>query len=79
MAIIEEADASWSSGTTLSADETWQVREGRIFLTVESSPVANDGLLLVAGDAVRIPTGSTVKYRLAGTATEVLIAREAVG
>lgn len=78
MAVITDAGADWSAGTTLSADEIWQVREGNVALSVESSPAANDGIILGGdeGCAVKISSGKTVKYKLYN-GTAAVMTREA--
>jgi len=75
MATYNDAVAAWSTPITTAGTETWQCRTGSIFLTVEASPAANDGIRLNAGDAVKIGTGKDVSYRLAG-GSAALIARE---
>lgn len=77
MALISDATTSWSAPITLSSDEIWQTRKGSIFITTAASPSSSDGIALHENHAVRLPSGTTVRYRKDGV-TEALIVREAV-
>ncbi len=77
MALITDAAFTWSSPVTLGADEVWQARTGRVFVTTTASPAANDGILLTETQAVQLAAGLQVRYRREGS-TPALIAREAV-
>ena len=72
-----KAATGWSTPLTLTADEVWQARQGSVFVTTTSNPVANDGLGLHETHAVRLPAGASVRYRKEG-AGDALIVHEAV-
>ena len=74
MANITNATTAWQN-VTIAADEIWQVRDGTV--DIETDAANQLGLLLRAGDAVRISAGKTVYYRLTQGGT-ALIARVAV-
>lgn len=76
MALITDITAAWSAGTVLAATEIWQCRAGKVAISVQAAPAADEGIELVAGDAIKIASGKTVKYRLAGGSASS-IAREA--
>lgn len=78
MSLITDATTGWSSPITPTTDEIWQTRKGSVFLTTTATPDPDDGIALNEGSAVRIPAGSTVRYRKAGPAV-AWIARESVG
>lgn len=75
MAIFTDITAAWSAGEITTGTETWQCRAGSVFLTVEAAPAADDGVRLNEGDGVKIASGKTVRYRLAGNSASKL-ARE---
>lgn len=77
MALITDATTAWSSPVTLTTDELWQGRQGSVYVTTTTNPVADDGLSLHENHAVRLPAGSAVRYRKEGV-TDALIVREAV-
>lgn len=77
MALIEDAAAAWSAAVTLSSDEIWQARYGAVFVSTTASPVANDGVVLLQGEALHLSAGLSVRYRKEGLAP-ALIVREAV-
>ncbi len=76
MALITNITTSWSAGTLLAATEIWQCRTGKVAISVQAAPDDDEGIELMAGDALRIVSGNTVKYRLAGGSASS-IAREA--
>ena len=78
MAVVSDLTASWSSGTTLSADEVWQCHAGEVLVaTGPTAPASDvDGIALFAPDSVKISSGKTVYYKLADTATAVLTRTE---
>lgn len=77
MTMITTIPTAWSAAVTLVRDEIWQARNGAVFLSTTANPVAKDGLLLKAGDGLRLASGLKVKYRKEGTGTP-LIVREGV-
>lgn len=77
MALVTDAAATWSAPVTLAADEIWQARKGRVFLTTTATPAADDGIELHEVHAVRLPAGADVRYRKDG-AGDALIVREVV-
>ena len=77
MALIADADFSWSSPVTLAADEVWQSRDGRVFVTTTASPSADDGILLLETHAIQLSAGQQVRYRKEGRGA-ALIVREVV-
>lgn len=77
MALITDAAFAWSTPVSLGADEVWQARDGRIFVTTATSPGAEDGILLLETHAIRLSAGQQVRYRKDGSG-QAVIAREAV-
>lgn len=77
MALISDADVTWSAPITLGADEIWQVRAGRVFVTSTATPDAEDGIELFENQAIRLSAGQTVQYRKLGS-VETRIVRETV-
>ena len=77
MALITDAAFTWSSPVTLNANEVWQARNGRVFVSTSPSPAAGDGIELWETHAIQFSAGQQVRYRKEGTGT-ALIAREAV-
>lgn len=78
MARIQATNTDWSAGTELTEAETWQVVEGKAWITVEASPGDDDGILLHGERGVQIASGKTVKYKLATGYGFADIRREAV-
>lgn len=76
MALIIPNSPGWSAGTVLAATEIWQCRTGKVALSVQADPEDDEGIELVVGDAIKIASGKTVKYRRVGTSVAA-IAREA--
>lgn len=77
MALVTDAAFTWSSPVTLSVDEVWQARDGRVFVSTTASPAANDGIELWETHAIQFSAGQQVRYRKEGNQA-VLIVREAV-
>ena len=77
MALITDATTTWSAPVTLAADEIWQARKGRVFLTTTASPDVDDGIELHEIHAVRLSAGAELRYRREGAGT-ALIVRETV-
>ena len=77
MAILSDAALTWSAPITLTVDEVWQTRQGRVFVTTTASPDADDGIELLENHAVRFTAGLNVRYRKTG-AVDARIVREAV-
>lgn len=77
MALITDAQTTWSAPVTLTSDEVWQTRRGSVFVTTTASPGPEDGIALHEYHAVRFSSGSAVRYRKEA-ATGALIVREAV-
>lgn len=77
MALISDAATTWSSPITLTSDEIWQTRWGKVFVTTTATPDADDGFELQQGQGVLLRTGLQVRYRKLGT-TSAMIVREAV-
>lgn len=72
---VTNATASWSAGTTLTADEVWQVIDGTVFL--ETDATNRSGHRLARNQSLRVASGKTVYYRLA-SGTSAIIHRVAV-
>ena len=77
MALIEDAQTTWSSPVTLTSDEVWQARFGSLFVTTSAAPVALDGIALVQGRGLHLRAGLQVRYRKEGPG-DALLVREAV-
>lgn len=77
MALITDAETTWSDPVVLGTDEIWQTRHGSVFITTTSSPNPQDGIGLQENHAVRLPAGASVSYRKEGI-TDAVIVREAV-
>lgn len=77
MALITDAETTWSTPIVLSTDEIWQTRQGSVFITTTAAPATNDGIGLHENHAVRLAAGASVSYRKEGI-TDALIVREAV-
>jgi hypothetical protein len=77
MARITDATDTWSTAVLLSNDEIWQARAGSVFLTTTATPDAEDGLLIVEGQAVRFSAGQQVAYRRVGPVNTTIV-RETV-
>lgn len=77
MALITDAEITWSDPVVLSSDEIWQTRHGSVFVTTSVSPSPEDGIGLQENHAVRLPAGASVSYRKEGI-TDAVIVREAV-
>lgn len=80
MAEVTDATEEWSAGTALEEAETWQAQTGWFRVSVEDAPTANDGIVLRGdrGDAVEIPAGKTVRYKLIGGESPSLMVREKI-
>jgi len=69
---ITDITEAWTAGTTIAATEIWQCTDGKVAISVMASPAVDDGVVLHAGDAVRILAGKTVKLRrIGGSAAKV--------
>jgi hypothetical protein len=76
MALVTDANTSWSDPILLTSDEIWQVRSGSVFVTTTGTPAANDGLALVQGQGFYIRAGQQVRYRKEGTTVGLLVREE---
>lgn len=77
MALILDVANTWSAPVTLSANEVWQSRQGRVFVTTTATPAAEDGIVLNEIHAVQFSAGLSVRYRKEG-AVDAVIVREQV-
>jgi len=77
MAMITLTDKSWSS-VTLTQNEIWQCREGRVLLSneAETSADSDQGIELIRGSVRFFKSGTEVRYRNA-TQASARICREA--
>ena len=79
MTMINDVPSSWSEPVTLTNDEIWQVREGKVYITTTSNPSPDDGFVLLEGEGVLIRANKTVRYRRhASLSTGASLVREEV-
>jgi hypothetical protein len=78
MALVTNLADTWSSPVTLAAPELWQARSGSAYLSTTASPVADDGLLLVEGQAIYFEAGVVVRYRKKPGTAQATLVREAL-
>ena len=76
MALLTDATDTWATPILLNQDEIWQARSGSVYLSTTSNPAADDGFLLMQGQAVRFSAGRSVQYRSTPGAAQSTIARE---
>lgn len=63
--MINDISQTWGN-ETLTQAEGWQVREGSVYLSEESTGDPDRGVRLDKGQAWPFPTGTTVYYRAVG-------------
>lgn len=77
MTLIRNISTSWSDAVTLSFDEVWQARKATVFLSTQTAPGPDDGIVLVQGKGLRFSAGTQLRYRK-GSLTDAMIVREGI-
>lgn len=73
MAAITDIPETWTDAGTASGIEVWQCVAGKVAISTQVAPAADEGIQLNTGDAYRVPDGADVKLRrIGGTAAKVV-------
>ncbi len=70
MPMINDVTDSWASAELLQ-NEGWQVREGAVYLSTQSTGDDDRGVRLDWGQAWPFPAGTTVFYRSVGGSARI--------
>lgn len=64
---ITGISTAWTAiGAPTATAETWQCVDGKVAITLEAAPAADDGIILYGGRGWDVPAGATVRYRRVG-------------
>jgi hypothetical protein len=74
MAAIINIPETWTAAGTTAGTEIWQCTAGKVAISVQPTPAADDGTILKEGDAVKIAAGKDVQLRrVGGSAAKVTV------
>lgn len=79
MALITNASSTWQAASATSTREGWQVQDGGVLLSTDTSPSGLDGIYLAKNEYIEFGSGLTVRYRLSPSETSAVIVRTTVG